>query len=72
MKNKSKPAEEDLVGKTIKSIEYIGIGPDGNSEGYGDLKITFTDGTSVMVCYSCMGGVYVNLSGLEKKKKGNA
>ena len=50
-----------LIGKTIESYSWLGEGPDGEQEGYCDLKLLFTDGTWATVHYSCMGGVYVSL-----------
>lgn len=49
-----------LEGKTIRSTEWI-KGYDGSKaeEGYGQLQLIFTDNTSVIVHYSCMGGVYI-------------
>lgn len=45
----------ELVGKTIASAMY-----EKAAEGYGNLTLTFTDGTTASVCYSCMGGVWVD------------
>lgn len=51
-----------MVGKTIQSTEWVGHNQRFNEEpeGYGNFRIIFTDGTSVVVCYSCMGGVYLS------------
>lgn len=48
--------ESLLLNKTIRSVKWEN---DGN-EGYANLRIYFTDGTSISINYSCMGGVYIS------------
>jgi len=53
--------DRQMIGKTIKSTAWI-KGLDGSEaiDGYGQLVITFTDGTRYEISYSCMGGVCVD------------
>lgn len=50
-------AVQEIAGKIVHSSSWEG--GDGD-KGTANLRITFTDGTSIKVCYSCMGGVFVS------------
>jgi hypothetical protein len=52
---------KELEGKVIEEASWI-IGSDGceEKEGFGQLLLKFTDGSQVIVNYSCMGGVYLS------------